>query len=109
MTDGQKRKLARAYRNNETITMRLSNSQLTGPDEMMLTKTQINRMRKAKANGLGVDLKISKTQIRKAVKEGRSVWSAIIPLVKSAAPVLGKTLGLSALAGLASEGASQIV
>ena len=93
------------------ITMRLSNSQLTGPDEMMLTKTQINRMRKAKAkaNGLGVDLKISKTQIRKAVKQGGSLWSAIIPLVKSAAPVLGKTLGLSALARLASEGASRIV
>lgn len=107
MTDSQKQKLARAYRNNETITMRLSNSQLTGPDVMMLTKTQINRMRKAKANGLGVDLKISKTQ--KAVKQGGSFWSAIIPLVKSAAPVLGKTLGLSTLARLASEGASRIV
>lgn len=76
---------------------------------MMLTKTKINRMRKAKANGLGVDLKISKTQIRKAVKQGGSLWSAIIPLVKSAAPVLGKTLGLNALAVLVSEGASQIV
>ena len=74
LTDGQKQKLARAYKNNEAITIRLSNSQLTGPDEMMLTKTQINRIRKAKANGLGLDLKISKSQIRKAVKQGGSLF-----------------------------------
>ena len=109
LTDGQKQKLARAYKNNEAITIRLSNSQLTGPDEMMLTKTQINRIRKAKANGLGLDLKISKSQIRKAVKQGGSLFSSLIPLMRSLAPTLGKTLGLRALAGLASEGASQIV
>lgn len=59
LTDGQKQKLARAYKNNEAITIRLSNSQLTGPDEMMLTKTQINRIRKAKANGLGLEIEIA--------------------------------------------------
>ena len=36
-------------------------------------------------------------------------FSAIIPLARSLAPTLAKTLGLSALAGLASEGASQVV
>lgn len=109
LTVGQKQKLARAYKNNEAITIRLSNSQLTGPDEMMLTKTQINRIRKAKANGHGLDLKISKSQIRKAVKQGGSLFSSLIPLMRGLAPTLGKTLGLSGLAGLASEGASQIV
>ena len=32
-----------------------------------------------------------------------------MPVIKNVAPTIGKTLGLSALAGLASEGASQIV
>ena len=39
------------------------------------------------------------------MRQGGSLFSAIIPL----APTLAKTLGLSALAGLASEGASQVV
>lgn len=32
-----------------------------------------------------------------------------MPLVKTAAPTIGKTLGISTLAGLASEGASQLM
>lgn len=75
----------------------------------MLTATQINRINKAKSLGNGVEIKISKTQVRKVMREGGSLWSAIIPLARSLAPSLAKTLGLSALAGLASEGASQVV
>ena len=33
----------------------------------MLTKTQINKINKAMNGGTGVDIKISKTQIRKAI------------------------------------------
>ena len=43
------------------------------------------------------------------MKQGGSLFSAIIPLARSLAPTLAKTLGLSAFAGLASEGASQVV
>ena len=43
------------------------------------------------------------------MKQGGSLFSAIIPLARSLAPTLAKTLRLSALAGLASEGASQVV
>ena len=42
------------------------------------------------------------------MKQGGSLFSAIIPLARCLAPTLAKTLGLSALAGLASEGASQV-
>ena len=109
LSEGQKKKLARAYQTNTPITIRLSKSQTTGSDELMLTKTQINRISKAKSLGNGVEVKISKTQIRKVMRKGGSLFSAIIPLAKSLAPTLAKTLGLSALAGLASEGASQVV
>ena len=105
----QKDKLGRAFKANSAITLRLSAKQTSGNDELMLTTNQKKRIAKAAALGKGVEIKISKTQIRKVVKQGGSLFSAIIPLARSFAPTLAKTLGLSALAGLASEGASQVV
>ena len=109
LSKGQKDKLGRAFKANSALTLRLSAKQTSGNDELMLTANQKKRIAKAAALGKGVEIKISKTQIRKVVKQGGSLFSAIIPLARSFAPTLAKTLGLSALAGLASEGASQVV
>ena len=109
LSKGQKDKLGRAFKANSAITLRLSAKQTSGNDELMLTANQKKRIAKAAALGKGVEIKISKTQIRKVMKQGGSLFSAIIPLARSLAPTLAKTLGLSALAGLASEGASQVV
>lgn len=46
----------------------------------MLTKTQINILKRAKRQGVGADTKISKTQIRKAIKQGGSLLSSLISL-----------------------------
>ena len=46
----------------------------------MLTKTQINKLKKAMSQGTGSDIKISKTQIRKAVRQGGSFWGSLINL-----------------------------
>ena len=70
---GQKENLAKAIQTNSELTLRLKNNQLSGSDELMLTKTQLNKIQKAASNRTGVDLKISKTQIRKAVKHGGSL------------------------------------
>ena len=109
LSKGQKSKLGRAFKANSALTLRLSAKQTSGNDELMLTANQIKRIQKAASQGKGVEIKISKTQIRKVMKQGGSLFSAIIPLARSLAPTLAKTLGLSALAGLASEGASQVV
>ena len=109
LSEGQKDKLGRAFKANSALTLRLSVNQTSGNDELMLTANQIKRIAKAAALGKGVEIKISKTQIRKVMKQGGSLFSAIIPLARSLAPTLAKTLGLSALAGLATEGASQVV
>ena len=108
LSEGQKKKLGRAFKANCALTLRLSGNQTSGNDELMLTANQKKRIAKAAALGKGVEIKISKTQIRKVMKQGGSLFSAIIPLARSLAPTLAKTLGLSALAGLASEGASQV-
>ena len=42
----QKDKLARALSNKSAITIRLTKSDLTGSDDMMLTKTQLKRIKK---------------------------------------------------------------
>ena len=70
LSEGQRSKLLTAYRNKCEITIRLSNSDLTGNDSLMLTQRQINKLNKAKKLGFGSDLKISKTQIRKVMKVG---------------------------------------
>ena len=58
LSKGQLEKLSRAYNNNSAITIRLANNELSGPHELMLTKTQINKLKKAMSQGVGSDIKI---------------------------------------------------
>ena len=110
LSKGQKDKLRKAFQSKNPVTLRLKKSQLSGNDQakttLMLTANQIKRIKKAASQGKGAEIKVTKTQ---AQKVGGSFVSALFPLARSAAPMLAKTLGLSALAGLASEGASQVV
>ena len=92
LSDGQKDKLARALSNKSAITIRLTKSDLTGSDDMMLTKTQFKRIKKAMNNSTGVDLKISKTQISHVVQEGGSLWSSLFSLGTKALPYATKAV-----------------
>ena len=80
LTDGQKSKLASAIINKSPLTLRLKHSHLRGSDELMLTKRQIDKIKKSIANGTGSDIKISKTQIRKSVKHGGNLFSSLASL-----------------------------
>lgn len=68
LTKGQKQKLASAIKNQSPLTLRLKHAHLRGNDELMLTNRQITKIKKAITQGKGTDIKISKNQIRKAVK-----------------------------------------
>ena len=81
----------------------------------MLTKTQIKRLQKAKNNGTGSDIKISKTRIRKAIKQGRSLWSSsfslgtkMLPHATKAVTKAVPALATGALTGLADLGVSKL-
>ena len=97
LIQNQLEKLARAVKNNSAITIKLAHNELNGPHELMLTKTQSNKLKKAMNNGVGSDIKISKTQIRKAVRQGSGIWStlgkyafkAVKPLVTGALSAVG--------------------
>ena len=47
LSKGQLERLSGAYNNNSAITIRLARNELSGPQELTLTKTQINKLRKA--------------------------------------------------------------
>ena len=107
LSEGQKRKLSKAYRNREEISLRLSKNALSGSNVLMVPMNTVKRLAKAKTANRGMVITISKYNIRR--QTGSGIFSSILPVLKNVAPTIGKTLGLSALAGLASEGASQIV
>ena len=90
--ENQKAKLARALANKSTITLRLSTSALSGPDELFLTKTQLNKIKKAKSMNKGVDLNISKTQLKRVVKRGGSLFSSLMALGTKLLPMAAKAL-----------------
>ena len=100
LSKGQKDKLRRALKSKNPFSLRLKKTQLSGNDQLMLTANQIKRIQKAASQGKGAEIKVSKAQ---AQKVGGSIFSALVPLARSVGPMLAKTLGLSALAGLASE------
>ncbi|PFX29617.1 Pulmonary surfactant-associated protein D [Stylophora pistillata] len=104
LSEGQRKKLAKAYTSQSAITLRLSHNELSGPDEMMLTKTQINRIQKAASTGKGVDLKISKTQIRKVAQQGGNLFTSLLALGSKVLPKVLPTVtkfATKALPGLA--------
>ena len=107
LSEGQKRKLAKAYRDNEEVSIKLAHKNLSGSDTLLVPKNTVNRVAKSKGSGKGVQIKISKANVKK--QTGSGIFTSLSPVLRNVAPTIGKTLGLSALAGLASEGASQIV
>ena len=107
LSDFQKMKLSKAFHNRETIKLRLKNDALSGSDTLFVPSTIVKRLEKNRNMNKGMEIKLVKTNIRKQV--GGSLLSSILSLGRTFGPTLAKTLGLSALAGAASEGASQIV
>ena len=107
LSENQKKNLARAYHNRETIVLRLTKAALTGNDTLYVPATVVKRLEKNRKFTKGMDIKLAKTNIRRQV--GGSLLTSILSLGRTFGPTVAKTLGLSTLAGLASEGASQVV
>ena len=107
LSDGQRRKLAKAYRDREEVSIKLAHKNLSGGDTLMVPQNIVRRLAKSKSSGKGIQIKIARANIRK--QTGSGIASSVLPVLRNVGPVIGKTMGLSALAGLASEGVSQIM
>ena len=107
LSEGQKKNISDAYRKKEKIVIRLNNDFLRGNDTLYVPATVKKRLEKNRKLNKGMDIKLAKTNIRKQV--GGSLLTSILSLGRVFGPTIAKTMGLAALAGAASTGASQIV
>ena len=105
LTDGQKKKLQKAYVSKTAVILRVKSGQVGRGDELLLTKTQISRLKKTSAAGKGMEIKFSQTQLQNTAQRGGSLFSAMLGLAK---PLIKPALGVLASTGL-SFGAEKVL
>ena len=92
-----------------------SNDNTNFPHEFLLTDRQVGNIRKAFANHLSTDIKLSKTQLSKIIQLGRFLGRRLSPLLKTGLPLIKSVikplaksvlipLGLTAAASAADAG-----
>ena len=111
---------------NFPINIRLNNKSLIGPDNLLLTKRQFNKIQKSLSNGTGTDLKLKKNQITKdriiqnslksqgIVRGGflgalANLGRIILPFVSKLAPKILKPLASGAVNALGSLGIEKLI
>ena len=88
LSEGQKRKLAKAYRDNEEVSICIPRSALSGSDALMVLKNTVKRVAKSLELGKGVQIKISKANVRK--QTGQGIFTSLMPVLRAVAPTVGK-------------------
>ena len=97
-TDCQKKKLQKVYVSKTAVALKIKPEQFGRGDELLLTATQINPVKKSAAVGKRVDLKLSQTQIQNSAPHGGNVmFSAVMGLTR---PLIKPALRALASAGL---------
>ena len=110
---------------NFPINIRLNNKSLIGPDNLLLTKRQFNKIQKSLNNGTGTDLKLKKNQIihevdknlgdNKIIMSGgflgalANLGRIILPFVSKLAPKIIKPLASGAVNALGSLGIEKLI
>ena len=69
-----------------------SNDQNKFRHKLLLTNTQVSKLRKAIANGSSANIKLSKTQLHKIGQSGRFLVRLLRPLLKTGLPLMGNVL-----------------
>ena len=122
LSNSQLNKLKSAIKNETDIVLRLSSNMIGNsgdntnfPHELLLTNRQVANIRKAFANNLSTDVKLSKAQLSKMIQSGGFLGKLLGPLLKTGLPLiksiikpLAKSvlvpLGLTAAASAADSG-----
>ena len=83
-------RLKSGTKNNTEVTLKLSSNVAGGSNnensftyKLLLTNTQVSRLRKVFANNLSVNIKISKTQLQKIGQSGEFLGRLLKPLLKT--------------------------
>ena len=110
LSESQKNKLKKAFESNyESITIRLTFTDLHGEDVIAVTKSQIDRLMKAYEAKKGMIIQRSKTQLAYNMK----IEGGFLPMLAGLIPFLTRTvlpaLGVGALSGMASTGFQKLI
>ena len=87
------------------MALRVKPEQIGSGNELLLTATQISRVKKTAATGKGLELKLCHTQIKNTAQRGGNLFSAVLGLGR---PLIRPALGALASAGL-SFGAEKVL
>ena len=103
LTDGQKRKLRKAIQSNSPINLKVKAG--GGPDQLMLTQTQVNKIQKAPGSAI---VKISQSNIRQQGGNLLGTVMKLAPYATKAATKILPPLATGALSALSSLGIDKI-
>ena len=93
LSNSQLNKLKSSVKNETDVVLRLS-SNVIGDNEsnfshkLLLTNRQVANLRKAFANYLSTDIKLSKTQLSKMIQSGGFLGRLLGPLLKTGLPLI---------------------
>ena len=120
LSNSQLNKFKSAIKNEIEIVLRLSSNMIGDnetdfPHKLLLTNRQVSNLRKAFANHLSTDIKLSKTQLSKMIQSVGFLGRLLSPLVKTGLPLIKNVieplaksvltpLGLTAVATAADAG-----
>ena len=120
LSNSQLNKFKSATKNEAEVVLKLSSNmkgdnETNFPHKLLLTNRQISNLRKAFANHLSADIKLSKTQLSKMIQSGGFLVRLLGPLLKTGLPLIKNVikplansvlipLGLTAAASAADAG-----
>ena len=90
LSNSQLNKLKSSIKNETDVVLRISSNMVDNsndntnfPHELLLTNRQVANIRKAFANHLSTDIKLSKTQLSKVIQSGGFLDRLLGPLLKT--------------------------
>ena len=93
LSNSQLNKLKSAIKNETEVVLRLSSNMIGDnetnfPHKLLLTNRQVANLRKAFANYLSTDIKLSKGQISEMIQSGGFLGKLLGPLLKTGLPLM---------------------
>ena len=93
LSTSQPNKFKPAIKNETEVFLTLSSNMIGDdktnfPHKLLLTNIQVSNLRKAFANHLSADIKLSKTELSKMIKSGGFLGRLLGPLLKTGFPLI---------------------
>ena len=99
LSNSQLNRLKSGIKNNTEVTLKISSNVVEDSNDennfshrLLLTNTQVSKIRKAFGNGLSANIKLSKTRLRIIGQSGGFLGRVLGPLLKTGLPLIGNVL-----------------